>query len=94
MTAASSAGNPRDLDARQRARLADIIHRRSFGRGAIRLASGKESDFYFDMKPSMLDPEGARLMAQQILAEVHREGPSSSAGWRSAPFRLPGRSVP
>ena len=23
------------------------------------LASGRESDFYFDMKPAMLDPEGA-----------------------------------
>jgi orotate phosphoribosyltransferase len=51
-----------------RSRLADIIHRRSFGRAKVLLASGRESDFYFDMKPSMLDPEGASLMADGLLA--------------------------
>jgi orotate phosphoribosyltransferase len=49
-------------------RLADIIYRNSFGRGEVTLASGKKSDFYFDMKPSMLHPEGAHLIAQKILA--------------------------
>ena len=42
-------------------RLADIIYKNSFRRGTITLASGKESNFYFDMKPSMLNPEGANL---------------------------------
>lgn len=59
---------------RDRARLADIIFERSFGRGRITLASGKESDFYFDLKPSMLHPEGASLMAQAILDEIARVG--------------------
>jgi orotate phosphoribosyltransferase len=35
-------------------------------RGYIVLASGKESDHYFDMKPSMFDPEGAELLAELI----------------------------
>lgn len=47
-----------------RARLADIIHTRSFGRGEITLASGRKSDFYFNLKPTMLDPEGAALLAE------------------------------
>jgi orotate phosphoribosyltransferase len=47
-----------------RARLADIIRRRSFGRGEITLASGRKSDFYFNLKPTMLDPEGAALLAE------------------------------
>jgi orotate phosphoribosyltransferase len=47
-----------------RARLADIIRRRSFGRGEITLASGRRSDFYFNLKPTMLDPEGATLLAE------------------------------
>ena len=34
------------------------------------LASGRESDFYFDMKPAMLDPDGARLMAELILQQI------------------------
>jgi orotate phosphoribosyltransferase len=46
-----------------RARLADIIRHRSFGRGEITLASGRKSDFYFNLKPTMLDPEGAALLA-------------------------------
>jgi orotate phosphoribosyltransferase len=50
-------------------RLADIIYRNSFGRGEVTLASGKKSDFYFDMKPSMLHPEGAHLMSKRILSE-------------------------
>src|SRR5215475_3057415 len=47
-----------------RARLAEIIRKRSFGRGEITLASGRKSDFYFDLKPTMLDPEGAALLAE------------------------------
>jgi len=50
-----------------RARLADIIRRRSFGRGEITLASGRKSDFYFNLKPTMLDPEGAALLAELSL---------------------------
>ena len=47
-----------------RARLAKIITARSFGRGDITLASGRKSDFYFNLKPTMLDPEGAALLAE------------------------------
>jgi orotate phosphoribosyltransferase len=47
-----------------RARLAEIIRNRSFGRGEITLASGRKSDFYFNLKPTMLDPEGAALLAE------------------------------
>jgi orotate phosphoribosyltransferase len=47
-----------------RARLAEIIRSRSFGRGEITLASGRKSGFYFNLKPTMLDPEGAALLAE------------------------------
>ena len=50
-----------------RARLAKIIAKRSFGRGEITLASGRKSDFYFNLKPTMLDPEGAALLAELSL---------------------------
>ncbi len=50
-----------------RARLADIIFKRSFGRGEVTLASGRKSDFYFNLKPTMLDPEGAALLAELTL---------------------------
>ncbi|HEY2136847.1 MAG TPA: orotate phosphoribosyltransferase [Xanthobacteraceae bacterium] len=50
-----------------RARLRDIIHARSFGYGEIKLASGRTSNFYFNLKPTMLDAEGAALLAQLTL---------------------------
>lgn len=53
--------------AKSRARLAEIIRKRSFGRGEITLASGRKSDFYFNLKPTMLDPEGAALLAELTL---------------------------
>jgi len=56
-----------------RARLADIIRTRSFGRGKVILASGRESDFYFNLKPTMLDPEGAALLAELTLDALKGE---------------------
>jgi orotate phosphoribosyltransferase len=69
-----------DLTATERARLADIVFERSFGRGKVTLASGKESDFYFDMKPSMLHPEGAALIAKAVLAKVASSGATHVGG--------------
>ena len=56
-----------------RARLAEIIRKRSFGRGDITLASGRKSDFYFNLKPTMFDPEGATLLAE-LTYEALRDG--------------------
>lgn len=53
--------------------LFQIIYRKSFGRKDIVLSSGKPSTFYFDMKPAMLDPMGASLIADAILNEVVAE---------------------
>lgn len=50
-----------------RARLADIIHARSFGYADVTLASGRKSNFYFNLKPTMLHPEGAALLAELTL---------------------------
>jgi orotate phosphoribosyltransferase len=56
-----------------RARLVEIVKARSFQEGPeMRLASGKTSTIYFNMKPTMLDSEGAYLIASLILD--HLEG--------------------
>jgi orotate phosphoribosyltransferase len=47
-----------------------LLRARAFRRGRVVLASGKESNFYFDMKPVMLDPDGAGLLAELILHEI------------------------
>ena len=53
-----------------RARAFEIIRAKSFVRRKITLSSGKESDHYFDMKPTMLDPEGAGLLCELILHKL------------------------
>ena len=58
---------PRAHVADVRQRLHEIIRKRSFGRGEITLASGRKSDFYFNLKPTMLDAEGAALLAELTL---------------------------
>ena len=50
---------PRMIMDQRRKRLSDLIRERSFRRGNFTLASGKESAYYFDSKPTMLHPEGA-----------------------------------
>ena len=51
-----------------RARLIEIVRPRSFSTGGeIKLVSGRSSNFYFNMKPSMLHPESAHLIAALIL---------------------------
>jgi orotate phosphoribosyltransferase len=51
-----------------RSRLIAIVKRRSFSTGGeTRLVSGRSSSFYFDMKPTMLDPEGAHLIGELVL---------------------------
>jgi orotate phosphoribosyltransferase len=51
----------------KRSRLRDIIARRSIFRGEFKLASGGASNLFFDMKMTLLDPEGADLAADLIL---------------------------
>lgn len=55
-------------------RLAAIIREKSFGEGETRvLASGRTSNFYFDMKRTMADPEGAALVGCLMFARLNSE---------------------
>jgi orotate phosphoribosyltransferase len=63
--AAPARTTPGKADARDRLR--EIIRARSFGFGEIKLASGRTSNFYFNMKPTMLHAEGAALLAELTL---------------------------
>lgn len=57
-----------------RARLVEIIRARSFSSGTgVKLVSGRTSSFYFNMKPTMLHPEGASLIAESILDALGAE---------------------
>jgi len=55
------------FDAGKREELRRIIRDLSFSSGTnVTLASGKASTLYFDMKVTMLDPRGTRLMALAV----------------------------
>ena len=61
------------MDGRKK-KLRDIIAAKSFSKGGdFKLASGQSSGFYFDMKPTVMDPEGARLAAELTLEAVAGE---------------------
>jgi orotate phosphoribosyltransferase len=57
---------PRDTLA-LRKKVFDIVKRLSFSRGSFVLVSGRTSNYYLDMKPTMLNPEGASLLAELVL---------------------------
>src|SRR5882672_1227553 len=50
-----------------RAELFELIRTRSFGRGRILLTSGRESDYYIDMRPTTVHPAGATCVGELIV---------------------------
>jgi orotate phosphoribosyltransferase len=62
-----------------RRRLIEIVRQKSYRSGSeFKLASGKTSTVYFNMKPTMLDPEGG-LLAGVLIFEVILSGELSGA---------------
>ena len=57
----------KEQNAAIRAKAFALIKARSFRRGQFVLASGKTSEYYLDMKPTMFDPEGAHALAELLL---------------------------
>lgn len=56
-----------------KARLIEILNKRSVRFGSFTLASGRESDFYVDGRQTTLDPEGSWLISELILERLHPE---------------------
>ena len=55
------------------AALLELIRARSFRRGRFKLASGVESDLYFNLKPTMMHPQGAYLAARAFIDRILAE---------------------
>lgn len=64
----------------EREDLIAVIKQRSYRRGKFKLASGAESEFYFNLKPTMMDPAGAFYVARQLLALTYPEKPDYVGG--------------
>ncbi len=50
LVSSTGSGSGPNLDEEKRARLLDVVAKRSLKRGSIILSSGRPSNFYFDMK--------------------------------------------
>ncbi len=62
------------MPSRDQNRLIEIIRKRSYGTGVeIKLASGRISNFYFNLKPTMLHPEGSWLIGALIVDMLANE---------------------
>jgi orotate phosphoribosyltransferase len=62
-------------------RLKEIIRQKSYiTEGDFKLASGATSSFFFDMKVTMLDPEGASLAADLILDKIAGQNVTAIGG--------------
>lgn len=65
----------------RKSRLKEIVAEKSLLKeGHFRLAGGSESSVYFDMKPALLDPEGANLAAEIILDMLEGEDVDAVGG--------------
>src|ERR1700694_1721071 len=63
-----------------RARAFNLIKERSFRRGDFVLVSGKKSQFYLDMKPTVLHPDGATLLSELIFERIRDLKPDYVGG--------------
>jgi orotate phosphoribosyltransferase len=63
-----------------RERLLQIVRERALRRGRFRLASGKESSFYVDMRRCTTHPEGAYLCARLLLRLLDPWQPQAVGG--------------
>lgn len=62
--------NSREEIAARRAKAFALIKERSFLRGNFVLASGKTSEYFLDMKPTMFHPEGSYALAELLLDQL------------------------
>lgn len=72
MTAAAHPDRPQARHPDDEAELHGIIRTRSFRKGHFVLSSGAESELYFNLKPTMMDPRGALLAARAFLARIRK----------------------
>jgi len=64
----------------KRERLKEIITEKSLTTGNFTLASGAKSTYLFDLKTTLLDPEGASLTADLILENIAKEDVDAVGG--------------
>ncbi|RLC69971.1 MAG: orotate phosphoribosyltransferase [Chloroflexi bacterium] len=65
---------------RERARLLELLRRRSYEERKVILSSGRRSNFYIDGKQTTLDPEGAYLVGKRVFQLAREAGAEAIGG--------------
>ena len=63
--------------------LLNLILDVSFERKEVTLASGKKSNFYLDLRQTLMRPKGVSLAGRLVLERLH--GAAQEAGWPTQP---------
>lgn len=71
-------------------RLFNLIYKRSFKIGVFKLSSGKSSNMYFNMKSTMMLPEGASLIAKELIKIINKKKPDYVGGLEMGPVPMLG----
>jgi orotate phosphoribosyltransferase len=72
----------------KRQKLLSIIAARSLLRGEFRLTSGRSSNFFIDLKKTMLDPEGGSLLADLLFEMIKAEDVDCIGGMETGAIPL------
>jgi orotate phosphoribosyltransferase len=64
----------------QRRELLDLILEVSFRREKVTLSSGKESDFYLDLRQTLMRPRGIKLAGELVFERLRAGTPVDSVG--------------
>jgi len=72
----------------KRQKLLSIIAARSLLRGEFRLTSGRSSNFFIDLKKTMLDPEGGSLLADLLFETIRAEDVDCIGGMETGAIPL------
>jgi len=70
---ASSKSRSRTVDGRLKSRLLRLLKQHAYREGAVRLSSGKSSEYYVNAKMVTLRPDGSWLVATLFLDLIRRE---------------------
>jgi orotate phosphoribosyltransferase len=81
-------GDTFDLSTKRQKLLAIISRASLLQGGEFRLTSGRSSNFFIDLKKTMLDPEGASLLADLLFERIRAEDVDSIGGMETGAIPL------
>ncbi len=76
----AAASSRADADQTSRRELLELILRVSFRRGQVLLASGRQSDFYLDLRQTLMRPRGIALAGELVYERLQSGPPVDAVG--------------